>query len=89
MKVGAACFKFLLIQSSFLVHCKVLLLTVKMNLSTQFNCFNLYCFFSPWPETCSLGDLIFSQVEDNIKHQKSYALHIIMEMKIKTTNQLC
>lgn len=86
MKVGAACFKFLLIQSSSVVHCKVLLLTVKVNQSTEFSYFNLYCFFSPWPETCSLGDLIFSQVEDNIKHQKSY---IIMEMKIKTTNQIC
>ena len=89
MKFGAASFKFLLIQSSSLVHCKVPQLTVNMDLSTQFNYFNLYYFFSPWPKTCLLGDLKFSQAEDNIKHKKSHALYIIMEMKIKTTNQIC
>lgn len=89
MKVGAASFKFLLIQSSSLVHRKVQQLTVKMDLSTQFNYFNLYYFFSLWPETCSVGDLKFSEAEDNIKHKKSHALYIIMEMKIKTTNQIC
>lgn len=89
MKVSAASFEIFLIQTGSLVHCKVPLLIVKMDLSTQFKYFKLCYFFSPWPETCSLGDLKFSQAEDNIKHQKSHTLYIIMEMKIKTTNQTC